>query len=72
LRSVAAAPLRPKNLGEAVAALRADRVFRESFGSGFVDYYAHIKEAELARFLTEAGKESDVTAWEHNEYFDLF
>jgi glutamine synthetase len=66
------APLLPKNLGEAVAALRADRVFRKNFGDGFVDYYAHIKEAELARFLTEAGKEGDVTAWEHNEYFDLF
>jgi glutamine synthetase len=66
------APLLPKHLGEALAALRADRTFREGFGGGFVDYYAHIKEAELARFMTEAGKESDVTAWEQNEYFDLF
>jgi glutamine synthetase len=66
------APLLPKNLGEAIAALRADQVFREGFGGGFIDYYAHIKEAELARFMTEAGKESSVTAWEQNEYFDLF
>jgi glutamine synthetase len=66
------APLLPKNLGEATAALRADQVFRQGFGGGFVDYYAHIKEAELARFMTEAGKESDVTVWEQNEYFDLF
>lgn len=48
------------------------RLFRQGFGSGFVDYYAHIKEAEYARFMTEAGKEADVTAWEQNEYFDLF
>jgi len=66
------APALPKNLGEGVAALRGDAVFRNGFGGGFVDYYAHIKEAEYARFLTEGGKESDVTAWEHNEYFDLF
>jgi len=66
------APPLPKNLGEAAAALRADKVFRQSFGDGFVDYYAHIKEAELARFMTEGGKEADVTMWEQNEYFDLF
>jgi glutamine synthetase len=66
------APLLPKNLGEAVTALRADRVFRDSFGGAFVDYYAHLKEAELSRFMTEADKDSDVTAWEQNEYFDLF
>src|ERR1700678_3316496 len=66
------APPLPKNLGEAVAALRADPVFRKGFGDGFVDYYAHIKEAEYARFMTEGGKEADVTAWEQNEYFDLF
>ena len=65
------APPLPKNLGEAAAALRADQVFRQGFGNGFVDYYAHIKEAEYARFMTEAGKEADVTAWEQNEYFDL-
>jgi glutamine synthetase len=66
------APPLPKNLGEAVAALRADPMFRKGFGDGFVDYYAHIKEAEYARFMTEGGKEADVTAWEQNEYFDLF
>jgi hypothetical protein len=37
-----------------------------------VDYFAHIKEAEFARFTAETGGEADVTAWEHNEYFDLF
>ena len=62
----------PKNLGEALAALRASKVFAKSFGTAFVDYFAHIKEAELARFNAEAGAGDDVTAWEQNEYFDLF
>jgi glutamine synthetase len=66
------AQLLPKDLGEALAALRASEVFRKAFGESFVDYYAHIKEAELARFKAESGGGSEVTAWEQNEYFDLF
>jgi len=63
----------PKNLGEAVAALRASKVFRAGFGDAFVDYFGHIKDAEFARFTAETGGEgNDVTAWEQNEYFDLF
>jgi glutamine synthetase len=68
----AKAPALPKNLGEALAALRADAVFRKEFGSAFIDYYAHIKEAELARFNAAASGQGEVTAWEQNEYFDLF
>ena len=74
----AKAPLLPKNLGEALAALRTSEVFRNAFGPAFVDYYAHIKEAELARFTAQADGQpdaalhNDVTAWEQNEYFDLF
>jgi glutamine synthetase len=66
------APGLPKNLGEAVSALRQSDVFRQAFGDAFVDYFAHIKEAEFTRFTAETGGEADVTAWEHNEYFDLF
>jgi glutamine synthetase len=66
------ARLLPKDLGEALVALRASDVFRRAFGESFVDYYAHIKEAELARFKAEASGGSEVTAWEQNEYFDLF
>jgi len=66
------APPLPKDLGEALAALRASEVFGKAFGKNFVDYYAHIKEAELARFKAEATGGSEVTVWEQNEYFDLF
>jgi glutamine synthetase len=69
----AAAALLPKSLGEALTALTADQALREGFGAGFVDYFAHIKNAELARFKAEGGKEqAEPTAWEQKEYFDLF
>jgi glutamine synthetase len=66
------APPLPRNLGEALAALRSSEVFRRNFGDGFIDYFATLKEAEFARFKAEARYQSDVTAWEQNEYFDLF
>jgi glutamine synthetase len=64
----------PKDLGEALAALRANKAFRGNFGESFVDYYARLKEAELARFKAEASSSgaAEVTVWEQNEYFDLF
>jgi glutamine synthetase len=68
----APAALLPKNLGEALTALRADEVFRTGFGGGFIDYYTHIKAAELERFEKEAGEHPDVTPWEQKEYLDLF
>jgi glutamine synthetase len=68
----AKAPSLPKDLGEALAALRASKVFATDFGAAFVDYYAHIKEAELARFKAEATGGGEITAWEQNEYFDMF
>jgi glutamine synthetase len=66
------APALPKDLGEALTALRASEVFRNGFGAAFIDYYLHIKEAEFMRFKAEAGGEDAVTRWEQNEYFDLF
>lgn len=62
----------PKDLGEAIAALRADDCFRASFGAGFIDYYTHIKAAELDRFHREQGEHPEVTPWEQKEYLDLF
>ena len=43
-----------------------------SFGTAFVDYYAHIKSAEMERFRKEGGDHPEVTAWEQKEYLDLF
>jgi len=62
----AQAPILPKTLREAVDALTADPFFRESLGAGFVDYYAHIKNAEIERFQAE------VSDWEQREYFEMF
>jgi glutamine synthetase len=60
-----ATPL-PRSLGEALAALRDDRVFRAGFGDFFVDYYLKLKQAEIDRFNAE------VSEWEQREYFSTF
>jgi glutamine synthetase len=60
------APPLPRSLGEALDALRQSEPLRAAFGAGFIDYFIHIKQAELARF------EREVSDWEHREYFDLF
>ncbi|NWG26587.1 MAG: glutamine synthetase [Pseudorhodoplanes sp.] len=60
------APLLPRSLREALDSLKADSFFGARFGKGFVDYYAFLKEAELARFQQE------VTDWEQREYFEMF
>jgi glutamine synthetase len=60
------AALLPKTLREAVSALQNDPFFREAFGAEFVDYYVHIKNAEIERFQAE------VSEWEHREYFEMF
>jgi glutamine synthetase len=60
------APALPRTLGEAVAALRSDAMFRGGLGGAFVDYYIHIKASEVARF------QLDVSEWEHREYFEMF
>jgi glutamine synthetase len=62
----AKAALLPKTLQEAVVALKDDAFFRDAFGAGFVDYYVHIKNAEIERFQAE------VSEWEQREYFEMF
>lgn len=62
----AKAPLLPRSLAEAVAALEHDAVARAGFGEGFVEYFAKLKRAEIARF------EAEVHEWEQREYFELF
>jgi glutamine synthetase len=64
----------PATLDEALAALHANACFRKNFGDFFVDYYLHLKEAELTRHrseLTANADPGDVTEWEHREYFDM-
>ena len=60
------AALLPKTLREAVFALDDDPFFRSALGAEFVDYYVHIKNAEIERFQAE------VSDWEHREYFEMF
>jgi glutamine synthetase len=60
------AALLPKSLPEAVVALKDDPFFREALGAEFVDYYVHIKNAEIERFQAE------VSDWEQREYFEMF
>jgi glutamine synthetase len=60
------ATLLPKTLHEAVSALKEDPFFREALGAEFVDYYVHIKNAEIERFQAE------VSEWEQREYFEMF
>ncbi|WP_315834178.1 glutamine synthetase family protein [Bradyrhizobium prioriisuperbiae] len=60
------ASLLPKSLREAVFALQEDPFFRNAMGAELVDYYVHIKNAEIDRFQAE------VTEWEQREYFEMF
>jgi glutamine synthetase len=60
------ASLLPKTLQEAVSALKEDSFFRDALGPAFVDYYVHIKTAEIERFQAE------VSEWEQREYFEIF
>jgi glutamine synthetase len=69
--------LLPRTLGDALQALRSDDCYCVGFGDTFIDYFVHIKEAEIARYRAEVGDWKDrdpleVTDWEHREYFDLF
>jgi len=58
--------LLPNNLPDALDALDASSMYRDKLGDQFVDYFLHIKRAEVARFFSE------VTDWEHQEYFEMY
>jgi glutamine synthetase len=60
------APMLPTSLERALDILEADKFYRTAFGDKFVEYFLHVKRAEIARFQLE------VTEWEQREYFDLF
>ncbi len=57
----------PRNIAEAIGHFRGSKLLRQALGDSFVDYFSHIKEFELKRFLEE-----DVTDWEQREYFTNF
>jgi len=56
----------PRSLKQALTALETSETLRKSFGDPFIDYYLHLKNAEINRF------EQHVTDWEQREYFDVF
>jgi len=60
------APLLPRSLGEALAALDQDKALRAGLGDFFVDYFVKLKRAEIDRFSAGAGD------WEQREYFSIF
>lgn len=64
--SVQTSPRLPRNLIAAIDLLDRDSFFRGTMGDGFIDYFVHLKEAEIARFL------STVTDWEQREYLELY
>ena len=68
---LSAEPL-PKSLGEALDALQGNACFRAGLGDAFVDYFVHLKRAEIERAGAGGGTDpAEVTEWEHREYFDL-
>ena len=56
----------PNNLHTAIEAFAGSAFYRAALGDMFVDYLAHIKRAEWARYL------SAVSDWEQREYFSTF
>jgi glutamine synthetase len=56
----------PGSLMEALEAFREDELYARELGKPFVEYMLKIKDAEIARFMSE------VTDWEHREYFEMF
>jgi glutamine synthetase len=72
----AEAPALPATLGDALDALDKDPLYRQSFGSGFVDYYLMMKRSEVARYdaaLAETeDKDAAAAAWQMREYFEFY
>jgi glutamine synthetase len=71
-------PMLPKSLPEALDALEKERLFRQTLGDTFIDYFIRLKRTEAGRYLRsleEAGTSSssdEPSEWEQNEYFDFF
>ncbi|MBH68084.1 MAG: glutamine synthetase [Rhodospirillaceae bacterium] len=61
----AEAPALPQNIMEAVQELDSSEMYRRVLGDEFIDYLLTIKRHEIKRFMSE------VTDWEHKEYFEI-
>ena len=59
-------PRMPSSLNESVDALSKSTMFREALGNEFIDHYVSVRRHEIGRF------QSQVTDWEHREYFEAF
>ncbi|HVV20208.1 MAG TPA: glutamine synthetase family protein, partial [Pseudonocardiaceae bacterium] len=72
----AEAPPLPASLGDALDALDKDPLYRERFGTGFVDYYLMMKRSEVARYeaaLADAeDRDTAAAAWQMREYFEFY
>ncbi len=72
------APMLPTSIAESLTAVSSNSMYREQFGSGFVDYYIMMKKFELARFQESvaaaptAEREKAEHDWEMREYFEFF
>jgi glutamine synthetase len=60
---------------EAMDELKASDLFREALGQGFIDFMDMVKQSEITAYLssvTGTDHLTNVTDWEHREYFELF
>jgi glutamine synthetase len=68
-------PLLPRSLMQAMDELKASTLFRESLGANFIDFMSMVKQSEIDAYLASVtGQDhlTNVTDWEHREYFELF
>jgi glutamine synthetase len=73
--------LMPRSLMDAMAALKADEVLSEALGKPFMEFIAACKQSEIDAYLASVTGEdgvvlqdhlTEVTPWEHKEYFEIY
>jgi glutamine synthetase len=68
-------PLLPRSLMQAMDELRKSALFRDALGGSFIDFMSMVKQSEIDAYLASVtGQDhlTNVTDWEHREYFELF
>jgi glutamine synthetase len=66
------AELLPQTLEEAADELDRSGLYRTAFGDPLVDYIVMMKRAEVARYAAVGGEPEARSAWEMNEYFEIY